>query len=223
MTCLIVDDEPSAQQILERYISDVPRLELLKSCDDALQARSYLTDHHADLLLLDINMPTLSGISFLKSLRNPPEVILTTAYDEYALEGYELDVIDYLLKPFSFERFLQAISKYEDRVQNDNQQNTLFIKADHKTYRIDSDSISYIESLGDYITIHISDKKLTTYETLKNIQTKLPSNFMRVHKSFIVCIDKVNYLEGNRLILSTDEIPIGGTYREKVKSRFNIS
>lgn len=139
------------------------------------------------LIFLDINMPKLSGISFLKSMQDPQLVILTTAYDDYALEGYELDVVDYLLKPFSFERFLQAISKVEGRLP-DRKTSHIFVKADQKTYKIDIDDIVYIESLGDYVTIHTNDKKITTYETLQNMDQQLSRSFMRIHKSYIVSL-----------------------------------
>ena len=172
ITCLVVDDEPAEQQILQQYISDTASLQLSKTCDNALEAREYLSDHEVALIFLDINMPKLSGISFLKSMQDPPLVILTTAYDDYALEGYELDVVDYLLKPFSFERFLQAISKVESRLP-DRKTSHIFVKADQKTYKIDLDDIIYIESLGDYVTIHTIDKKITTYETLQNMDQQL--------------------------------------------------
>jgi DNA-binding LytR/AlgR family response regulator len=218
--CLVVDDEPAAQQILQQYISDTASLQLSETCHDALEAREYMSDNDIDLILLDINMPKLSGISFLKSMQDPPLVVLTTAYDDYALEGYELDVVDYLLKPFSFERFLQAISKVEGRLPDRNT-NHIFVKADQKTYKISIDDIIYIESLGDYVTIHTNDKKITTYETLQNMDQQLPDSFMRIHKSYIVSLAKAEYLQRNRIIVADSKIPIGGTYRQKVKERFS--
>lgn len=219
ITCLVVDDEPSAQQILQQYICNTASLQLSEICNNALEAHEYLSDHEIDLIFLDINMPKLSGISFLKSMQDPPLVIFTTAYDDYALKGYELDIVDYLLKPFSFERFLKAISKIEDRL-SDQHTDHLFIKADQKTYKIDISDIIYIESLGDYVTIHTPDKTITTYETLKNMDQQLPEPFMRIHKSYIVSLEKTDYLEGNQIIVGGHKIPIGGTYRQKVKNRF---
>jgi DNA-binding LytR/AlgR family response regulator len=220
ITCLVIDDEPSAQKILEQYINDTPQLKLLKTCNDALQAREFLDQQSADLLFLDINMPKLSGISFLNSMPDPPAVILATAYDDYALKGYELDVVDYLLKPFSFERFLLAISKVEDRISDTAKTNHLFIKADKKTYRIDASDIIYVESMGDYVTIYTGDQRITTYETLQNMEGQLPDSFLRIHKSYIISLEKVDYLEGNRIVIDGKEFPIGGTFKEEVKKHF---
>lgn len=223
--CLVVDDEPSAREILAVYIKDSPQLELVGECNDALEAIDYISKHPVDLLFLDINMPRLSGISLLKSRTDLPAVIITTAYDEYALEGYELDVVDYLLKPFSFERFLKAVEKAEKRllpVSSD--QNFLLVKADKKTYKIPYADILYIESLGDYVIIHTSAQKLTTYETLKNLEKQLIAHhFIRVHKSFLVSLDKAEYLEGNLIVIRAHKIPIGSTYKEQVVSRFTRS
>lgn len=221
ITCLVIDDEPSAQKILEQYISDTPALALLETCNDALEARDFLDEQPADLLFLDINMPKLSGISFLKSMTDPPAVILTTAYDDYALEGYELDVVDYLLKPFSFERFLKAISKVEERLSVSKESNHLFVKVDNKTYRIDIEDIIYIEAMGDYVTIHTEERGFTTYQTLQNMERQLPNSFLRIHKSYIIALDKTDYLEGNRIVIEDKEFPVGGTYKEDVKNRFS--
>ncbi len=219
--CLIVDDEPSARHILARYIREVPQLQADGECSDALQAIEFLRDQPVDLLFLDINMPRLSGISFLKSSPHPPAVILTTAYDEYALEGYELDVVDYLLKPFSFERFLKAVTKAEKRLTPSHNQNYLVVRADKKTYKISYDDILFIESQGDYVTIHTTTQKLTAYETLKKLEEKLPVHqFIRVHKSFLISLDKADYMEGNQFVVQGHEIPIGATYKEEVVNRF---
>lgn len=223
ITCLVIDDEPSAQKILEQYISDTPTLALLETCNDALEARDFLDEHPADLLFLDINMPKLSGISFLKSMSDPPEVILTTAYDDYAMEGYELDVVDYLLKPFSFERFLKAISKVEERFSVAKEDKHLFVKVENKTYRVDLEDIIYIESKGDYVTIHTDERRFTTYQTLQNMERQLPSSFLRIHKSYIIALNKTNYLEGNRIVIEDKEFPVGGTYKEEVKQRFSAT
>ncbi|HKI46268.1 MAG TPA: LytTR family DNA-binding domain-containing protein [Balneolales bacterium] len=220
--CLIIDDEPSAREILSAYITDSPQLELAGACNNALEAMDFLGKNPVDLLFLDINMPNLSGISFLKSRTHLPSVIITTAYDEYALEGYELDVVDYLLKPFSFERFLKAVEKAEKRLTPlSPEQNFLLVRADKKTHKIAYADILYIESLGDYVIIHTSTQKLTTYDTLKNLEEQLvPHHFIRVHKSFLVALDKANYMEGNLLVIRGCEIPIGGSYKEEVVNRF---
>ena len=219
--CLIVDDEPSARLILAQYIGQVPQLQTAGECSEALQAIEFLRDQPVDLLFLDINMPRLSGISFLKASPHPPAVILTTAYDEYALEGYELDIVDYLLKPFSFERFLKAVTKAEKRLNPSKNQDYLVVRADKKTYKISYDDILFIESLGDYVTIHTVTQKLTTYDTLKNLEDKLPVHrFIRVHKSFLISLDKTDYMEGNLFVVKGHQIPIGATYKEEVVNRF---
>lgn len=224
LRCLIVDDEPSAQQILKDYIADAPQIEAVGCCSDAMEARAFLKDHTVDLIFLDVNMPKLSGIGLLKSLQEPPAVILTTAYEEYALEGYELNVIDYLLKPFSFERFLQAVTKAENRLGQTNRshQSFLAVKADKKTYRIPYDEIIFIESAGDYVTIHWQDQKLTTYETMKNLEKELPpDSFYRIHKSYIISANHIEYLEGNSIKIGGRLLPIGPTYQDAVKSQFS--
>ncbi|MGK7370224.1 MAG: LytR/AlgR family response regulator transcription factor [Candidatus Halalkalibacterium sp. M3_1C_030] len=221
--CLIVDDEPSAQEVLKQYIADTPQLVLKGCCDDALSASEFLTNNTVDLLFLDVNMPKLSGISFLKTHDDMPPVILTTAYDDYALEGYELDIVDYLLKPFSFERFVKAVQKVDTRgLSSDREDAVLTVKADKKTYRISLSDIHYIESAGDYVTIHTPGQRLTTHETMKNLEEKLPSEqFVRVHKSYIIALPKVKYLEGNSIKIGENLIPIGTTYREAVKAYFS--
>lgn len=223
LSCLIVDDEPSAREVLEQYIADAPMLQHAASCPDALEAMEYLNDHPIDLLFLDINMPKLTGIDFLKTLPDPPEVILSTAYDDYALKGYELDVVDYLLKPFSFDRFLKAVRKAQERLSASTAgPASLKLKADGKLYRVPLNEICYIESLGDYVTVHLNDQKLTAYETLKNLEEVLPrEHFARVHKSYIVRIPSVEYLEGNMLKVGDQAIPVGKTYKDKILQYFS--
>ena len=219
MTCLIIDDEPVARDILRTYISDTPQLNLSGECESAVAALSFLKEQSVDLIFLDINMPKLSGISFLKSLPAPPKVILTTAYSEYALEGYELDVVDYLLKPFSFERFLKAVNKVPE--PSDNDDTYVVIKADGKTYRINEKDILFAESLGDYITLHTTAERLTFNRTLKSFSDELSaSNFVRVHKSFLVSMRQIDYVEGNMIHINDHEIPIGNAFKDEFKSRF---
>lgn len=222
MRCLIVDDEPAAREILRRYISDADELELVGECKDALEARKVLRETGIDLLFLDINMPRLSGIELLKSLQNPPKVVLTTAYSDHALEGYELDVVDYLLKPFSFDRFLRAIEKADRNASNSNTgEEHIIIKADGKLYRIGYDEILYAESKGDYITVHTETKKLTYHQTLKNFEQLLPEQlFSRIHKSYLVSLSKIEYLEGNMLSVGPVKLPIGSTYKDNFMTKF---
>ena len=219
MTCLIIDDEPIARDILRTYISDTPQLTLAGECESAMDALSFLKEHSVDLIFLDINMPKLSGISFLKSLSAPPKVILTTAYSEYALEGYELDVVDYLLKPFSFERFLKAVNKVAE--PSDNDEAFVVFKADGKTYRINEKDILFAESQGDYITLHTREKRHTFNQTLKSFSDELTeSEFLRVHKSYLVSLRQIDYVEGNMIHIKGHDIPLGKVYKDEFRNRF---
>lgn len=221
MRCLIIDDEPVARDILRKYINDTPSLVLSGECESALAALEFLKESSVDLLFLDVNMPRLSGISFLKSISDPPKVILTTAYSEYALEGFELDVVDYLLKPFSFERFLKAVNKVSLKESNAGKDPAIVIKADGKTYRIQTNDILFVESMGDYLTLHTTDQKLTFYKTMKSFAEELPSaSFIRVHKSYLIALNKIDYLEGNLIFIHGHEIPIGNAYKEEFLNQF---
>lgn len=216
MRCLIIDDEPAAREVLRTYINDVSELTLIGEFKNALEARSFLKEHEIDLIFLDINMPRLSGIEFLKSLTNPPKVILSTAYSDYALDGYELDVIDYLLKPFSFERFLKAVEKAE-RVFSKPAQSEPYIsiKADGKLFRIPFDEIQFAESQGDYITVHTTDNKITFYQTLKDFCEQLPEHqFIRIHRSYLISLSAIEYVEGNMVKIEQKMIPVGKSYRD---------
>ncbi len=216
--CLIIEDEPVARDILGKYIEDTPNLSLEGECETAIEGLKTLQDKTIDLIFLDINMPKLSGISFLKSLSNPPKVILTTAYSEYALEGYELDVVDYLLKPFSFERFLKAVQKVDIPASGEA---SIIVKADGKTYRIDKNDILFAESLGDYVKLHTASNTLTFNKTLKSFLEELADNtFLRVHKSFLVSLSRIDFVEGNMIHIGTSEIPIGASHKEEFQNRF---
>lgn len=219
MTCLIVDDEPVAREILEGYIADTPGLTLQASCSSGISALKFLKSEQPDLLFLDIKMPGLSGMELLRTLEKPPMVILTTAYPDYALEGYDLNVTDYLLKPFSFERFLKAVQKAEKRpVSGSESGNVLIIRADKKTWPVKTGDILLIESAGDYVTIHTKVRKITAYGTMREMESQLPSNFLRVHKSWIVSRTAIEYMEGNTLMVHGIQIPIGKTYRDPVQN-----
>ncbi|MDZ7754805.1 LytTR family DNA-binding domain-containing protein [Rhodohalobacter sp.] len=214
--CVIIDDEPAAREILTSYVNKVSSLELTETFSSSLTAREYLKQNSADLLLLDIEMPHLTGIELLKSLSNPPEVIFTTAYSDYALEGYELSVIDYLLKPISMERFLKAIDKAEQKLEkNRGQDNWLKVKADGRIYQLSYDDILFAESMGDYVTIYTHEKKITYYQTMKSLMEMLSAPlFSRVHKSYLVRLSAIEYLEGNQIKIGDHTIPIGKTYKE---------
>jgi len=224
--CLIIDDEPLAQRILERYIQDVPGLELVQKCSNALDAIEILKEQKIDLIFLDINIPKLTGLEFLRSLKNPPLVIITTAYAEFAIQGYELDVVDYLMKPFGLERFLKAIQKINDilkpREQPLPEKTTLesqedqyiFVKSSKKTYRLSLNDILYIEALGDYVKIYTTDRMIISYHSMKNIETLLsPKQFPRIHKSFIASLSKIDLIEGNQVKIKDRYIPIGTNFK----------
>lgn len=228
LQCIIADDEPIARQILESYIESVPNLELVSSCKNAFEVMQILQNQHVDILFLDINMPKLTGISLLKTLQQKPNVIITTAYPEYAIEGFELSVTDYLLKPFSLERFLQAVAKVQHKtnfiketvvLEKEPVPDTLFVKSDKKIIKLNFNDISYIEAYGNYIKIY-TDTMVLTSQTLSNFTDKLPDNFLRIHKSFAINFDYLKFIDGNQIILQNDiKLPIGKSYRKEVLDR----
>jgi DNA-binding LytR/AlgR family response regulator len=225
--CLIIDDEPLAQRVVERYAENLQFLEITGKCNNALEAIEFLHHNEVDLIFLDINMPKLTGMEFLRTLKNPPLVIITTAYAEYAIQGYELDVVDYLMKPFAFDRFLKAIQKaeellrgreavahHEPRESEKQEENYLFIKSSKKTYKVNLDQILYIEALGDYVKIFTTDKMIVSYQSLKNIEALLPpKQFPRVHKSFIIALSRIDMIEGNQVKIRDRMIPVGTNYK----------
>lgn len=230
--CLVVDDEELARTLLENYIGRLPQLELIQKCKDPIEANEVLQHKEIDLLFLDIQMPELTGIQFLKILKAKPAVIFTTAYSEYAVEGYSLDVTDYLLKPFSFERFLQAVNKASEwiRLQRaDNQTineglinvNTpkefILVKSEHKIHRLRLKDIIFIQSMREYVAYYTPNGRILSLQSLKCLEIDLPSSqFLRIHKSYIVAIEKVDTLEGNQIIIGKEKLPIGASYRERV-------
>ncbi|MEP0986667.1 LytTR family DNA-binding domain-containing protein [Ekhidna sp.] len=214
--CLIIDDEPLAREVLESYVADLPSLQLVCSCSDALEALEWINKEPIDLLFLDINMPKLSGINFFKSLSKKPKVIFTTAYADHAVEGFELEAVDYLLKPFSFERFVKAVNKVQLESPDTPHGEFIMLKADKKMHKVSHDQILYFESIGDYVKAHLVDKTLIINETLRKLEDLLPASFLRVHKSFIISIDRLEYVEGNQIKLGETKIPIGQSYRDQV-------
>jgi DNA-binding LytR/AlgR family response regulator len=224
LSCLVVDDEPLAREILEKYISDCPMLDLKASCSNAFEAIDILEKGDIQLVFLDINMPKLSGISMIRTLENPPEIIFSTAYPEYAVEGFELDAVDFLVKPFSFERFMKSVNKACKRNEMQGIRSSeaslgesayLVVKADGKIYRLHLAEILLLEALGDYVRIHTGSAIITTHDTLKNLKKSLPGDlFMRVHRSYIIALDKIHFLEGNRLRIGEQDIPLGHSYRD---------
>jgi len=223
--CAVIEDEPLAQNVLKKYITEHPLLQLVAVCSDAVEAQSILMSRDIQLLFLDINLPRLSGISFLKTLPDPPMVIFTTAYPEFAVEGFELDAIDYLLKPFSFERFLKAVNKALAKPGNsrqnegagDNTDKFIFLKADKKVYKVDFEDILYLEATGDYVKVATTSTQYMVNNTLKGLREELPLNdFIRVHKSFIISRQKIKFIEGNYIKIGNADIPIGAVYKEEV-------
>ncbi|TKK66674.1 response regulator transcription factor [Ilyomonas limi] len=223
--CIVVDDEPLAQKGLEEYIKEVPFLELTAICDNAAQAFPILNNKQADLMLLDIAMPVLSGIDFLKSLSEPPAVIFTTAYPQYALQGYELDVIDYLVKPISFVRFVKAVTKARDFLNEkgnrttiiDSEKDFFFLKVNYQIEKIRYSDILFIEALQNYIAIHLADRKIVSYMTISNMEKQLPvSLFMRIHKSYIVALNKIDAISKNKVFIHNQHLPVSRTTKEKL-------
>jgi len=229
MNVLIVDDEPLAQDVLETYISQLSELNLVRKCNNAIEAMNALQEEDIDLMLLDIEMPQLTGTEFLKTLKNPPLVIFTTAYPNFALEGFELNAVDYLLKPISLERFLKGINKAKEQLDlqkgiKSTQQPALdyfFVKADKKLVKVNYTDIIYIEGLKDYVIIKMENGRVITLQTMKLLESKLPGdNFQRIHRSYIVNIKKIKAVVGNMVEViekgAQKHIPIGKNYRERI-------
>lgn len=234
MNIIIVDDEPLAREVLETYIQKLPGMNLLAKCENAIEAFEALNNHKIDLMFLDIQMPQITGIDFLKTLSNPPKVVFTTAYSNYALDGYELNVVDYLLKPIAFDRFVKAINKTLDLLKSsgqeeekkleeeEEQQEFIFVKADKKLIKVNFDDIFYIEGLKDYVILHTPTGRIVTLQTMKMLESKLPSElFKRVHRSYIANLTKIDVLEGNMLEINGKTIPIGKNYRDNVLEVIN--
>ncbi len=238
---IIVDDEPLAQDVLETYIQRLPDLNLIQKCSNALEANEALRANDIDLMFLDIQMPQLTGTDFLKTLKNPPLVIFTTAYPNYAIEGFELNALDYLLKPISIDRFMKAVNKATDQIElqrrgdatpasadaGSEEQEFIFVKADKKLIKINYTNIIYIEGLKDYVIIRQEGgKRVITLQTMKSLESKLPeSMFKRIHRSYIVGIDKIQAIVGNMVEVveknQTKHLPIGKNYREELLNIVN--
>ena len=229
LTCLIVDDEPLAQDIIENYLTNFSFVKLVAKCDNALIALDWIKKQKIDLVFLDVSMPFISGIEFIRTLKNPPAVILTTAHKEFALEGYELNVVDYLLKPISFERFLMAINKLnldvpetpKPVITNARNDSFIYVKSEKKNVKILLKEILFIESLKDYIKIHTTNKTIITQVAISTIEQRLPDNFLRVHRSFIVARDKITAYTQHDIEIGKLQIPIGRNYKTIVVKNFS--
>ncbi len=232
--CAAIDDEPLALEKISDFIQKVPFLELKKTFDSALKAIDYLQNETIDLIFLDIQMDYLNGIQFLKNIKPDAKVIITTAYEEHALVGYELEVLDYLLKPYTFERFLNAVNKayllLEIKSEAKNNKHSMqvskseffFVKTEHKLKKIQISDILYIKSLSNYLQIVMINEKVMTLQNFEQISTQLPDiNFSRIHKSYIVAIDKIESIENNRVIINKEHIPITNSYRDSFLEKIN--
>jgi DNA-binding LytR/AlgR family response regulator len=220
--CIIIDDEPMARKGLQGYVEKIDFLVLSGVCEDAIQLNSLLRQQSADLLFLDIEMPYISGIDFLKNATNAPKVIFTTAYEQYAIKGYDLDILDYLLKPISFERFLKASNKAYDFFCTKRSDNHpyLFVKTDSKLEKVNIEDILFVEAMENYVAIHTAEKKLITHSTLKLMQENLPGNqFIQPHKSYIVNTSFINSIEGNILHIGKFQVPISKYQREELMEK----
>jgi DNA-binding LytR/AlgR family response regulator len=227
INCVIVDDEPVARSILETFVAKIPNLNLVKSCKNAMEAFEIANSQNIDLFFLDINMPDISGLSLAKTINKKSKIIFTTAYREYAVDGFDLQAVDYLLKPIAFDRFLQAVNKFfetqsviskqvnveEKSVKN----NYIFVRSERKMVKIIFDEILYVESLSDYLKIHTKDTVLVTRETISNLEMKLPSQqFFRIHRSYIVNLNKTDSYTNEFVEIEKKAIPISRTYKENV-------
>jgi len=234
MKCIIIDDEPLAHKVIVNYLKDISSCELLGSYFTPLEALEVVKSGQVDLIFLDINMPKLTGLEFLETLKHPPMVIITTAYHEYALKSYEFSVVDYLLKPFSFQRFLQAIDKAADLFALKSQASRpaasegdsdtsliLNLKSDRKQYRVNVKDITFLEGYGSYVKVHTTEKLIVVLERLTNYEQLLADHgFVRIHRSYLVAKDKIEFIEGNQVQIMGQKLPIGTSYRNQVKNRF---
>ncbi len=234
---IIIDDEPLALDVLETYISQMPELNLVQRCNNALEANEAIKSNDVDLMFLDIQMPQLTGIDFLKTLSNPPLVIFTTAYDNYAIEGFELDAVDYLLKPISLDRFMKSVNKAVKQIElkqkeaapamsKEEATDFIFVKADKKLVKIKYSDIIYIEGLKDYVIIRMDTGRVITLQTMKSLEEKLPEGiFKRIHRSYIVNVDRINAIMGNMVEVDekgqTKHLPIGKNYRDELLAIVN--
>jgi len=228
MNCIIIEDEIPAQKILKNFIGKIPNLELIGTFNAAIEAYSFLNNNEVDLVFLDINLPDMSGLEFIKTVKNPPAIIMTTAYPDYAVSSFELDtIVDYLVKPISFERFFKAINKLKSKqVKEENieeVEDSIFLNVDKTHHKIVLNDIVYVESDRNYITLVTKNKALSFIDTLKNWSDKLCSKqFAQVHKSYIINVNQVDKISGNTLFIADKKIPIGRTFKQELLKTLNI-
>ena len=229
MTCIIVEDELPAQNLLKNYLSKIPDMQLLATFQSAIDANNYFKSNTVDLVFLDVNLPDISGLDFIKTVKNPPAIIMTTAYPEYAVSSFELDtIVDYLVKPFGFDRFLKAVNKAEDRlikkdVVNQTVEDSIFLNVDKTLHKIILNDILFLESDRNYITIVTQTQKLSFIDSLKNWNQKLPDlEFLQIHKSYIINAKYVTKISGNEVYINTHRLPIGRTYKANLLKKLRI-
>jgi len=225
MNCIIIDDEPLALELMADNVSKVPSLHLIATCSSPAEAISILNEQQIDLMFLDIEMPDITGINFLKTIKVKPMVVFTTAYDKYAMDGFELDVVDYLLKPISFERFLKAVNKAMElfnmnsslvSVPKTDSNKHIFVKSEHKILKINLCDIQYIESMKDYVKIYCGAKPIYTLMSMKQIEALLPSDeFVRIHRSFIVSLSHIEFIGKSKVVIGSESLPISALYRDE--------
>lgn len=239
LKCLLVDDEPLAHKVIQNYVTRLNTLEVVGSCYNAIEAINFLHENEVDLMFLDIQMPELNGLEMLKTIANPPKIILTTAYTEFALESYEFGIVDYLLKPIAFPRFLKAVNRVindtpepqktapsspvhpQEASNDEHTKNYLFLKENHVTHKVFLDQILFIQAYGNYLKFFTQEKMIMVADTMKNITAQLPENdFVRVHKSYIVALNKIDQIEGNQIKINTHALPIGNKYRLMFEQKF---
>lgn len=229
MKCIIIEDEIPAQKILKNFIAKIPSLKLADTFKAAIEANSFLNSESVDVVFLDINLPDMSGLDFIKTIKNPPAIIMTTAYSEYAVNSFELDtIVDYLVKPFSFDRFLKAINKAKDRLEipeiaSDDNGEIIFLNVDKTLHKIELNNILHIESERNYITVVTESQRLSFIDSLKNWNAKLPENhFIQVHKSFIINTRFVSKISGNTIFIKDNKIPIGRTFKQELLHKLGV-
>jgi DNA-binding LytR/AlgR family response regulator len=238
--CIVIDDEPIARQYLSDYVAKMPQLELVATFSKAMDAYELIENEEAGIVFIDIQMPGITGIEFIRTLQKKPATIFTTAYSEYALEGYDLDVVDYLLKPISFERFVRAVNKAIDRIVTpenkkisaDTEENTsatiprdfIFVKSGYKSEKVNISDIMYVEGMKEYVVIHTRDKKYTKLDRMKNIENLLNGQgFIRIHKSYIVSIKNINAVFGNTIEVQGIKLPLGRSFKENVETTLGMN
>ena len=228
ITCIIVDDEAIAREIIASHVAQIETIEVIAQCKNAIEAFNFISNNKVDLIFLDINMPEISGISFAKSINKDIKIIFTTAYRDYAVEGFDLQAVDYLLKPIAFERLLQAVNRYfevasttiDTTLTTTESNDFIFVRSDRRMLKVDFNAIIYVESYSDYIKIHLQDETITTRETITSIEAKLPkTQFLRIHRSYIVCIAKIQSFTNEHLTVNRKALSISRSYKKEVLKR----